>query len=120
MTGAKTGDRQETDTISRLIYGLSTAYHMTGEDRFLKAAETGGEYLREHFQHRDPAEGGYWSHVDPITIEGTSDALGRNRARKNWNSVGDHIPAYLINAWLAVGDPGYADMLTYCAAVIEA
>jgi hypothetical protein len=20
-----------------------------------------------------------------------------NRARKNWNSVGDHLPAYLIN-----------------------
>jgi anti-anti-sigma factor len=195
MTGAKMGDRQETDTISRLIYGLSTAYHMTGEDRFLEAAETGVEYLREHFQTRDPIEGlsywfhaieidgqdekkilasefgddydaipayeqiyalvgpaqvlritndprikadvdstvhlfqqyfldpeygGYWSHIDPITFDGTSDALGRNRARKNWNSVGDHIPAYLINAWLATGEPSYADMLAYCADVVEA
>jgi hypothetical protein len=35
LAGAKQGDYlQETDTISRLIYGLSTAYMMTGEERF--------------------------------------------------------------------------------------
>ena len=194
MTGNKVGDRQETDTISRLIYGLSTAYHMTGEERFLKAAETGVEYLREHLRNVDTSEGitywyhaievhepsekkilasefgddfqaipayeqiyalvgpaqlyritgdkriksdidatislferffydpeygGYWSHIDPISFDGKSDALGRNRARKNWNSVGDHVPAYLINAWLATGDKKYADMLVSIADVIE-
>ena len=155
---------------------------MTGEDRFLKAAETGVEYLREHLRNDDTSEGvtywyhaieinepsekkilasefgddyqaipayeqiyalvgptqlyritgdpqikddidttislferffydpeygGYWSHLDPISFDGKSDALGRNRARKNWNSVGDHVPAYLINAWLATGDDKY-------------
>ena len=30
--------RQETDTISRLVYGLATAYLLTGEERFLDAA----------------------------------------------------------------------------------
>jgi anti-anti-sigma factor len=194
MTGNKTGDRQETDTISRLVYGLSTAYHMTGEDRFLKAAEGGVEYLREHLRNVDTSEGvtywyhaieidepsekkilasefgddfqaipayeqiyalvgptqvyritgdkrikddidatislferffydpefgGYWSHLDPISFDGKSDALGRNRARKNWNSVGDHIPAYLINAWLATGEQKYADMLVSIADTIE-
>ncbi len=194
MTGHKMGDRQETDTISRLIYGMSTAYHMTGEDRFLKAAETGVEYLREHLRnvdtsegvtywyhaieidepnekkilasefgddyqaipayeqiyalvgpaqvfritgdkrirndidatislferfYYDPEYGGYWSHLDPISFDGKSDALGRNRARKNWNSVGDHVPAYLINAYLATGDKKYADMLVSIADVIE-
>jgi len=194
MSGAKMGNRQETDTISRLIYGLSTAYHMTGEDRFLEAAETGVEYLREHLRNNDPSEGivywyhaieldgasekkvlasefgddydaipayeqiyalvgpaqvfritgdtrirsdidstislfekfffdpihgGYWSHIDPITLDGTSDSLGRNRARKNWNSVGDHVPAYLINAWLATGDKKYEDMLVSVADTIE-
>ena len=39
------------------IYGLSTAYHMTGEDRFLEAAEAGVEYLRDHLRHNDPGEG---------------------------------------------------------------
>jgi len=194
MTGHKMGDRQETDTISRLIYGLSTAYHMTGEDRFLKAAETGVDYLREHLRnvdqsegitywyhaieinepsekkilasefgddyqaipayeqiyalvgpaqlyringdariktdidatislferfYYDPENGGYWSHLDPISFDGKSDGLGRNRARKNWNSVGDHIPAYLINAWLATGEQKYGDMLVSIADVIE-
>jgi mannose/cellobiose epimerase-like protein (N-acyl-D-glucosamine 2-epimerase family)/anti-anti-sigma regulatory factor len=194
MTGHKMGDRQETDTISRLIYGLSTAYHMTGEDRFLVAAEAGVEYLREHLRNNDTSEGvtywyhaieidepnekkilasefgddyqaipayeqiyalvgpaqvfritgdkrihadidttvslferffydpeygGYWSHLDPISFDGKSDALGRNRARKNWNSVGDHIPAYLINTWLATGDDKYLDMLVSIADTIE-
>ena len=32
-----------------------------------------------------------------------------NRARKNWNSVGDHAPAYLINLYLATGEERYAD-----------
>jgi anti-anti-sigma factor len=194
MTGHKIGDRQETDTISRLIYGLSTAYHMTGEDRFLKAAEAGVEYLRDHLRNVDTAEnvtywfhaieidepnekkilasefgddyqaipayeqiyalvgpaqvfritgdrkikedidntislferffydtqyGGYWSHLDPISFDGRNDALGRNRARKNWNSVGDHVPAYLINTWLATGDDKYMDMLVSVADTIE-
>ena len=194
MAGKKMGNRQETDTISRLIYGLSTAYHMTGEDRFLEAAERGTEYLREHLRNNDtsegivywyhaieidgtnekkilasefgddyeaipayeqiyalvgptqvfritgdpriksdidatielfekfffdPDQGGYWSHIDPIAFDGRSDSLGRNRARKNWNSVGDHIPAYLINAYIATGEQKYADMLIKCADTIE-
>ena len=35
--------------------------------------------------------------------------MGRNRAKKNWNSVGDHAPAYLINLFLATGEKEYAD-----------
>ena len=194
MTGHKMGDRQETDTISRLIYGLSSAYHMTGDDKFLEAAETGVEYLREHLRNNDtgeglvywyhaieidepnekkilasefgddyqaipayeqiyalvgpaqlyritgdqrikddidntislfekyfydPTYGGYWSHLDPISFDGKSDSLGRNRARKNWNSVGDHVPAYLINTYLATGDDRYLDMLVSIADTIE-
>ena len=195
LSGMKTQDtRQETDTISRLVYGFATAYMMTGEDRFLEAAEKGTEYLRDHLRFVDEAEGvtywyhavdiegahekkvfasefgddfdalpayeqiyaiagpaqtyritgdpriladiegtvdlfekfykdtereGYWSHVDPITMDGKAQSLGRNRARKNWNSVGDHIPAYLINVWLATGDQRYLDMLEYCTNLIE-
>jgi anti-anti-sigma regulatory factor len=36
-----------------------------------------------------------------------------NKARKNWNSVGDHAPAYLINLYLATGRQDYADFLEY-------
>lgn len=178
--------RQETDTISRLIYGLSSAYLLTGEDRFLEAADKGTEYLRDHFRFYDADEklvywyhgidvqgrretkvfasefgddyyaipayeqiyalagpiqnyritgdprilkdaeltvdlfdrfyldrnyGGYFSHLDPVTLDPRSESLGENKGKKNWNSVGDHAPAYLINLWLATGEDRYARML---------
>ncbi|BAY94511.1 MULTISPECIES: AGE family epimerase/isomerase [unclassified Tolypothrix] len=190
-----TNFRQETDTISRLVYGFATAFLMTGNDSFLRAAERGTEYLREHMRFVDsdegivywyhgidvngdreekifasefgddyyaiPAyeqiyalagpiqtyrctgdpkimddtektiklfnnffldkgpEGGYFSHLDPFTLDPLSDSLGHNKGKKNWNSVGDHAPAYLINLWLATGKQEYADMLEYTFDTIE-
>ncbi len=191
MDGAKEGSgRQETDTISRLVYGFASAYMMTGDDRFLEAAEKGTEYLRKHhrfedkksgmaywyhavdvkadgslqkvfasefgddydaipcyeqiyalagpvqtyrvtgdqqiladakatirtfwdYYHDKSERGGFYSHIDPITLSAHAESLGRNRARKNWNSVGDHAPAYLINLYLATGEKEYADFLEY-------
>jgi mannose/cellobiose epimerase-like protein (N-acyl-D-glucosamine 2-epimerase family)/anti-anti-sigma regulatory factor len=188
-----TDGRQETDTISRLIYGFASAYMLTGDEEFLDAAEAGTEYLREHFRCADASEdtcywyhaidlkgdrerkifasefgddldaipayeqiyalagptqtfritgdarieqdirmtvnffqkylldrklGGYFSHLDAITLDPRSEALGRNRARKNWNSVGDHAPAFLINAVLATEDPEWAEMLESCGDTI--
>lgn len=190
LTGEKPADhyRQETDTISRLVYGFASAYLMTGEDRFLEGAEKGTEYLREHMRFYDLDEnvvywyhgidvhgrredkvfasefgddfdaipayeqiyalagpiqtyritgdprilrdaemtvalfdrffldksrGGYFSHLDPITLDSRSEALGVNKGKKNWNSVGDHAPAYLINLYLATGERRYADFLGY-------
>ena len=187
------GTRQETDTISRLVYGFATAYMMTGEDRFLEVAEKGTEYLRDHMRTVDAAEGiaywahgvdtaggkekkilasefgddydaipayeqiyalagptqtfrvtgdpriqsdielthelfnrffldregeGFFSHIDPITFDPRSESLGVNQSRKNWNSVGDHAPAFLINAWLATGNDQYADFLQHTADTI--
>ncbi|MFL6122637.1 AGE family epimerase/isomerase [Actinophytocola sp.] len=177
---------QETDTISRLVYGMATAHLLTGEEDFLRVAERGTEYLRAHMRfvdrdddvvywyhgidvrgtvqekmftsefgddydaipayeqiyalvgptqtyrvtgdpriaadidatlrlfHRffhDPTHGGYFSHIDPITLSPHHESLGPNRSRKNWNSIGDHAPAYLINLYLATGDERHADML---------
>jgi mannose/cellobiose epimerase-like protein (N-acyl-D-glucosamine 2-epimerase family) len=189
LAGAKKGDYlQETDTISRMIYGLSTAYMLTGEDAFLDACEKGVLYLREHMRfhdedndvvywyhgikvegekehklltsefgddfysipayeqiyalcgpcmtyritgdpkimwdmektvklfdqyYKDNKLGGYFSHLDPISLDPRAESLGANRAKKNWNSVGDHAPAYLINLYLATGDQKYADFLEY-------
>ncbi|MBI4870090.1 MAG: AGE family epimerase/isomerase [Candidatus Riflebacteria bacterium] len=209
--------RQETDTISRLVYGFASAFLLTGDERYLEAAEKGTEYLREHFRavdssegvcywyhavdfahgqgrkilgskmpdipgmrhgtmrsvrerklfssefgddfdaipayeqiyalagptqtyritgdprirkdiemtlqmferhYKDHDKGGYYSHVDPITFSGTADSLGSNRARKNWNSVGDHAPAYLINLFCATGEKAHADMLVDTARAI--
>ncbi|MGO8673855.1 MAG: AGE family epimerase/isomerase [Capsulimonadaceae bacterium] len=187
--------RQETDTISRTVYGFASAYLLTGEDRFLEAAEKGTRYLQDVMAKRDRAgivywlhavdvngnqvteilpsqfgddygamptyeqiyaiagptqtyringdpgilsdiektivlfdeyykdkgpQGGYYSHLDPANFSATSEALGANKAKKNWNSVGDHAPAYLINLYLATGEEKYADFLAYTADTIEA
>ena len=187
LGGAKTVDhRQETDTISRLVYGFASAFHLTGREDFLLAAERGTQYLRDHMRFydrdenivywyhgidlkggeehkvfasefgddyyaipayeqiyalagpvqtyrmtgdnailkdaeltidlfkrffRDDKLGGYFSHIDPVTLDPRAESLGHNRAKKNWNSVGDHAPAFLINLVLATGRKDFADFL---------
>jgi mannose/cellobiose epimerase-like protein (N-acyl-D-glucosamine 2-epimerase family)/anti-anti-sigma regulatory factor len=202
LEGKKTeSNRQETDTISRMVYGFATAYLLTGEDRYLEAAERGTEYLREHMRavdeeknvvywyhaielrggqerkiyasqfgddyhaipayeqiyalagpvqtyrvtgdqrilqdaektvnlfeqyFRDRDKGGYFSHIDPTTFDPRSPTLNvnqggiqvNNQAHKNWNSNGDHTPAYLINLWLATGDERYKQFLISTADII--
>ncbi|MBK8476176.1 MAG: AGE family epimerase/isomerase [Opitutaceae bacterium] len=187
LGGSKTTDhRQETDTISRLVYGFASAFHLTGREDFLLAAERGTQYLRDHMRFydrdenivywyhgidlkggeehkvfasefgddyyaipayeqiyalagpvqtyrmtgdktilkdaeltielfkrffRDDKQGGYFSHIDPVTLDPRAESLGHNRAKKNWNSVGDHAPAFLINLVLATGRKDLADFL---------
>ncbi|MFI7090426.1 AGE family epimerase/isomerase [Streptomyces lydicus] len=189
LGGDKTASHiQETDTISRLVYGMASAFMLTGNEEYLEVAERGTEYLREHMRVVDPEEdvvywyhglsvdgdtekklftsefsddydaipmyeqiyalagpvqtyrvtadpriksdadatlrlfekffldrehGGYYSHIDPILFRADHESLGPNKDRKNWNSVGDHAPAYLINLYLATGDDRYARMLEY-------
>ena len=56
--------RQETDTISRMIYGFASAYLLTGEGKYLEAAEKGTEYLREHMRAVNEKEDiVYWYHA---------------------------------------------------------
>jgi mannose/cellobiose epimerase-like protein (N-acyl-D-glucosamine 2-epimerase family) len=189
LTGGKKDDDylQETDTISRMIYGMASAYMLTGKEEFLEAAEKGTDYLRDkmrfidtdtdmiYWYHgqkvshggqeqkllvsefdddydcipayeqiyalagpiqtyrltgdprilrdaektvelfdtyfRDSDKGGYYSHIHAVTLSAHEESLGRNKARKNWNSVGDHAPAYLINLWLATEEDRYKVML---------
>ena len=84
LTGEKDKDnyRQETDTISRLVYGFATAYMLTGDDRFLEAAEKGTEYLREHMRFYDVDENiVYWYHgIDVARPARDEDASPRNSA----------------------------------------
>lgn len=194
LTGEhKGGFRQETDTISRLVYGFASAYMLTGNEIYLDAAEKGSQYLQDHMKFydtdenivywyhgidvkagkehkvftsefgddydaipmyeqiyalagltqtyritgspsilkdieltmdlferffKDKKQGGYYSHIDPVFLDAHADSLGINKAKKNWNSVGDHAPAYLINLCLATGDKRYYDFLEYTADTI--
>ena len=72
MSGQKQkSGRQETDTISRLVYGFASAYLMTGEDCYLEAAQKGTDYLREHMRFQDKSEGVcYWYHAVDIKDDG--------------------------------------------------
>jgi len=169
-----------------MIYGMASAYMLTGIDQYLEIAEKGTEYLRRHLRfvdndndvvywyhglkhngltteklftsefsddhdaipmyeqiyalagpvqtfrvsgdpailadaeatirlfekyYRDYEGGGYFSHIDPIQLSPHHKCLDFNTSRKNWNSVGDHAPAYLVNLFLATGEKRYAEML---------
>ncbi|HEX4721347.1 MAG TPA: AGE family epimerase/isomerase [Pseudonocardiaceae bacterium] len=187
LGGSKTESHvQETDTISRMVYGMASAYMLTGKEDYLEVAEKGTEHLRDHMRFvdrgndviywyhgvridgktetklfssefsddydaipmyeqiyalagpiqtfrvtgdpriiadadgtmrlfekffRDYEQGGYYSHLDPILLSPHHDSLGANASRKNWNSVGDHAPAYLVNLYLATGEQRHLDML---------
>jgi len=185
IIGLSTEDNiQECATLSRLIYGLSSAYLLTGCERYLSAARAGVKYQRETFrslssegkhcfwafgkrqlqhgyqlymrslndddrdtiplyeqiyalaglaqyyritldwevlddikrtvrtfndfyldlesEYGEHAYGDYFSHIDYVTMRSDSESLEHNKSRKNWNSIGDHIPAYLINVILAL------------------
>jgi mannose/cellobiose epimerase-like protein (N-acyl-D-glucosamine 2-epimerase family) len=179
---------QETDTISRMVYGMASTFMLTGDERALTVAERGSRYLHDHMRFVDPVEdvvywyhgtdvtggrehklfasefgddyraipayeqiyalvgqvqtyrltgspriladvegtvrlfekffhdprqGGYYSHIDPVTLSPHEESLGPNRSRKNWNSVGDHAPAYLFNLYLATGEERYRRMLEH-------
>jgi mannose/cellobiose epimerase-like protein (N-acyl-D-glucosamine 2-epimerase family) len=103
------------------IYALAgpvQTYRATGDSRILADAHATMTMFDRYFY--DPVQGGYWSHIDPVTFDGTSETLTHNKSRKNWNSVGDHAPAYLINLFLATGAEREQKMLEYCADLITA
>ena len=57
---------------------------------------------------------------DPLS-PALDDGVRSNADRKNWNSIGDHIPAYLINLFLATGEEQYADELeSLCDQITDA
>jgi hypothetical protein len=71
--------RQETDTISRLVYGFASAYLLTGDERCLEAAEKGTNYLREHFRAVDASENiCYWYHAVDFSGKTGRKILGSN------------------------------------------
>lgn len=214
ILGQPTDDTtQECAVLSRLLYDLSSAYLLTGAERYLLAARAAVNYLREAFRSLshdgrhcfwaygrrrnvqgeqgefllfasqgpddvgtiplyeeiyalagltqfyritldwevledirrtintfqdffwDPPSakekgfagtGGYYSHLDPSTMRPDTVTPEENRSRKNWNSVGDHIPAYLVNLILTI-DPlpqgpirqQFDTLLRVCTEILE-
>ena len=109
---SKDGDDKGTIPLYEQIYalaGLTMYYRLTGDAEALKDILGTIHAFQKYFLD-DSTYGGYFSHLDPTTLSPVADSLGINRARKNWNSIGDHIPAYLINLICALmGKPEFED-----------
>ena len=84
------------------LAGLAQYYRITADHEVLEDIQRTVAMVRQFF--RDQKQGGYFSHLDYVTFQPTDPSLGSNQSRKNWNSIGDHIPAYLINLILSL-DP---------------
>jgi putative intracellular protease/amidase len=106
------GDDDGTIPLYEQIYslaGLTMFYRITGDletlHDILATVDTFNKYFLDKSDH-----GNYFSHLDPDTLSPVGAELGKNRNRKNWNSVGDHVPAYLINLLCALsGKSEYKD-----------
>ncbi|OHU28268.1 hypothetical protein BKG77_01630 [Mycobacteroides chelonae] len=98
------------------LAGLTQTYRATGDPALLEAIQQTVRLFDIYF--KDPLLEGYYSHIDPETWGSQSSRLGQNKAKKNWNSNGDHAPAYLFNLYLSTGDPQYLEMLTYTFGII--
>ena len=85
------------------LAGLAQTFRATGDPALLALCRSTIAFLRTHFRDSGP-EGGYFSHIDPLTFNPLNDDLARNRGRKNWNSIGDHVPAYLVQLYLGSGE----------------
>jgi len=94
------------------LAGPTQTYRLTGDADILEDIEDTISFLNRYYKDHGPY-GGYYSHIDPVTFDPKAESLGINKAKKNWNSVGDHAPAYLINLYLATENPEYADFLEY-------
>jgi hypothetical protein len=64
-------------------------------------------------------EKGLFSHIDFATKSPHAASLGINQSKKNWNSVGDHIPVYLINLNLALEGGADEEMKRTCVEMLE-
>lgn len=87
----KNSFRQETDTISRMIYGMASAFMLTGDDIYLEVAEKGVEYLRKHMRFYDVDENVvYWYHGIDIDANGMEKKIFTSEFGDDY----DAIPMY--------------------------
>ena len=115
LGGTKRGDYlQETDTISRLVYGFATTYLLTGEDRFLDGAEAGTQYLRDHMRFYDADEDlTYWYHG--IQVSGTRE---QKLLTSEFGDDYDSLPMYEQIYALAGPTQGVAVTAVLCALML--
>lgn len=107
---SNSGDDSGTIPLYEQIYalaGMTMYYRITGDLETLQDILATVDAFDKYFLDTSDY-GGYYSHLDPSSFKPDTEVLGINKAKKNWNSVGDHIPAYLINLICALqGKPEF-------------
>lgn len=91
------------------LAGLTQFYRINGDPEVLSDIEKTIAFMDDFFWDKEPADEmaqGYFSHAHPGTLK-PEHAAGQNALKKNWNSVGDHLPAYLENLYLGTKNPRY-------------
>lgn len=102
------------------LAGLTQYYRITGDSNVLSDIEKTVQFMDDYFWDKEPANPlaqGYFSHLNPGTMK-PADAAGQNALKKNWNSVGDHLPAYLENLYLGTKNPKYLTRLSQLGTLI--
>jgi hypothetical protein len=117
MLGTATAStRQETDTISRLVYGLATAYLVAGKQRYLDAASAGARYMIEHLCCVDrSADVAYWYHAITIQPDGTERKILASEFGDDYNAIPCYEQIYalagLTQVYRITGDPKLREII---------
>jgi len=119
-----------------VLSGLTQYYRVTQDTLILsyivRTIKTFQKYYFDSKRAGDECytgKGGYFSHLDPVSLRPDASSLQHggydNRAKKNWNSIGDHIPAYLINLLVSIdplptGDSSFWEELrSLCRSILD-
>src|SRR5205823_5123189 len=96
--GTKTSStRQETDTISRLVYGLATAYLLSGNQTYLDAATAGARYMVEHLCCVDRTQQiAYWYHAVTVLPDGTERKIFASEFGDDYNAIPCYEQIYAL------------------------
>ena len=114
LVPSQSGDDMGSIPLYEQIYalaGLGNYYRISLDWEVLedirRTVRAFNDFYLDEKREDDPAfqgNGGYFSHIDYATMRPDRNQNPNNNLKKNWNSVGDHIPAYLINLLLSL-DP---------------
>ena len=115
--GTKTAStRQETDTISRLVYGLATAYLLSGTQQYLDAAVSGAHYMIEHLCSIDRSKQiAYWYHAITRTADGTERKIFASEFGDDYGAIPCYEQIYalagLTQVFRITGDPKIREII---------
>lgn len=125
------GDDVGTIPLYEQIYclaGLTQYYRITQDSKVLADIRKTLSFIDRFYW--DKKNLGYFSHIDPTLLEkhkigplpSPDQVLNsvpcNNNRKKNWNSIGDHLPAYLMNLYLGTREPIYLKQLESLSTLI--